>query len=249
MYITALNITENVPGIKVVNMTGQQTGCLHDYQLQNKDMRELEKADVFVINGAGMENFLDKVTKQLPSLKEINASDGFELVDDNSHVWVSIQGCIYQVKKITEGLCKNNPVNAQAYKDNSDKYIEKLEALSQKMQSALKDLPNKKIVTMHEAFPYFANEFSLEIVGVVEREPDSQPNAKELAETINMINDLGVKAVFAEPQYSISAADIIAKETCAKVYSLDPAVTGEDDPNAYLNAMENNLSVLQEALK
>ena len=108
--------------------------------------------------------------------------------------------------------------------------------------------PHKKIVTMHEAFPYFAAEFGLEIVGVVNREPDSQPSAQELAETIELINQLQVTAVFAEPQYSTAAADMIAQDSCAKVYTLDPAVTGEDSKDAYLQAMEKNLEVLKEAL-
>ena len=81
------------------------------------------------------------------------------------------------------------------------------------------------------------------------REPDSQPNAKELAETIRMIKESGVKAVFAEPQYPQSAADIVAAESGAKVYVLDPAVTGEDNRDAYLDAMEQNLEVLKEALR
>ena len=81
------------------------------------------------------------------------------------------------------------------------------------------------------------------------QEPDSQPNAKELAETIRMIKESGVKAVFAEPQYPQSAADIVAAESGAKVYILDPAVTGEETKDAYLNAMEQNLEVLKEALR
>ena len=64
MYIDVINITKGVDGVKVVNMTKPQTGCLHDYQLTTEDMKTLEKADLFVANGAGMENFLDKAVKQ-----------------------------------------------------------------------------------------------------------------------------------------------------------------------------------------
>ena len=60
MYIMTLNITQGVEGVQVDNMAGQQAGCLHDYQLQNKDMKNLERADVFVINGAGMESFMER---------------------------------------------------------------------------------------------------------------------------------------------------------------------------------------------
>ena len=59
MYIDAINITKGVDGVEVVNMTKPQTGCLHDYQLTTEDMKTLEKADAFIVNGAGMESFLD----------------------------------------------------------------------------------------------------------------------------------------------------------------------------------------------
>lgn len=83
------------------------------------------------------------------------------------------------------------------------------------MHRELDGLPNRDIVTFHEAFPYFAEEFDLNIVEVVNREPDSQPSARELADTIRLIRETGVKSVFAEPQYSQSAAQVISKESGA----------------------------------
>ncbi len=253
MYIMALNITDGIEGVQVDNMAGQQAGCLHDYQLQSKDMKNLEQADVFVINGAGMESFLEKVTDQLPDLAVVNAGEGIPLLEEdgeeNPHLWVSITNCIQQVKNISEGLAQADDQNAERYRENAQDYVAKLTLLRAKMHSELDDLPNRDIITFHEAFPYFAQEFDLDIVRVVNREPDSQPNAKELAETIRMIKESGVKAVFAEPQYPQSVADIVAAESGAKVYVLDPAVTGEDNRDAYLDAMEQNLEVLKEALR
>ena len=71
---------------------------------------------------------------------------------------------------------------------------------------------------------------------------------EELADTIRLIRDTGVTAVFAEPQYSESAARIISDESGATLYFLDPVVTGEDDADSYLNAMKHNLEVLKTAL-
>ncbi|HIS50902.1 MAG TPA: zinc ABC transporter substrate-binding protein, partial [Candidatus Gallacutalibacter pullistercoris] len=266
MYIIALNITDRIEKVEVSNMAGQQTGCLHDYQLQNKDMKNLETADAFLINGAGMESFLDKVLEQMPQLPVINASEGISLLcsdeahehehDDhehaeeeyNAHVWVSISNYIQQVETVTASLMELDPERAEQYRKNGDIYIEKLAALRDEMHQELDDLPNRDIVTFHEAFPYFAEEFNLHIAAVVNREPDSQPSAKELADAIRLIRETGVKAVFAEPQYSESAAQVISAESGATLYLLDPAATGEDDPDAYLNAMKNNLEILKEAL-
>lgn len=267
MYIMALNVTDGVEGVKVDNMAGQQTGCLHDYQLQTKDMKNLEKADVFVINGAGMESFLDKVVEQLPDLTIVDTSEGLTLLesgtgeehdheeddghdhgDVNPHIWVSISECIGQVENLCEGLKQADPEHADRYEENTRVYVEKLEALRDRMHEAIDPLPNKNIVTFHEAFPYFAREFDLNIVKVVNREPDSQPSARELAETIRLIEEAGVAAVFAEPQYPESAANIIAAESGITVWTLDPVVTGPDDKDAYLDAMELNMETLVKAL-
>jgi zinc transport system substrate-binding protein len=256
MYIFTSNIANNVEGVKVVNMTEPQTGCLHDYQLVPSDMKVLEKADIFVINGAEMESFLDKVTSQLSTLTIIEAAAGMDLLEDehgeaNPHVWVSISGAIQEVKNITEGLVKADPANEAAYRKNSEEYIERLENLKQSMHEALNDIRTRDIVTFHEAFPYFASEFNLNIITVIEREPGSEPSAGELAATINAIKDAQAKVLFREPQYPAKAAESIAAQTGGKLYILDPVVTGPKEAplDSYEKTMEENLNVLIEALK
>ena len=257
MYISTINITKGVPGVQVVNMTKPQTGCLHDYQMTPVDLNTLEKADAFVINGAGMEAFLDKAIEQQPQLKVVVASKELVLLkdekgEDNPHVWVSISNAILQVQNIAQQLSALDPLHADQYKSNADKYVKKLSALRVTMHQSLDSVPNKDIITFHEAFPYFAKEFNLNIVAVIEREPGAEPTPKELADTIQQIKESNIKALFAEPQYPSKAAEAIARETNAKVYTLDPAVTGDARPDAYddyINIMEKNLKTLQEALK
>ncbi|MDR3600258.1 MAG: metal ABC transporter substrate-binding protein [Desulfosporosinus sp.] len=255
MYIFALNVAKDMPNVNVIDMTKPITGCLHDYTVTPDDMKNLEGAQFFIINGAGMESFMNKVVNQMPNLKIIDSSKGIQLIKgqgdegDNPHLWVSISNAILQVGNIGEQLSLLDPTNAAKYKANTSAYIKKLEAERDKMHQALDGVKNRDIITFHEAFPYFAKEFNLNIVGVIEREPGSEPSAKELAETIDKVNSLKVKALFAEPQYSTKAADTIAKETGAKVYTLDPVVTGPMDADAYINIMDSNLKTLQEALK
>lgn len=255
MYIATLNVAKDIPNVKVTNMTKPMTGCLHDYSVTPDDMKNLEGAQIFVVNGAGMESFMDKVIKQMPNLKIIESSKGIDLIKgdgnqgDNPHIWVSISNAITQVKNIEKELSVLDPNNAKKYKSNTDEYVKKLETERDKMHKALDPLKNRDIVTLHEAFPYFAKEFNLNIIGVIEREPGSEPSAKDLDETILQVKKLKVKALFAEPQYPTKAADTIAKETGSKVYSLDPAVTGPMEADAYINIMESNLKALEEALK
>lgn len=255
MYIMTLNIAGNIPGVQVVNMAPLQAGCLHDYQIVPKDLKVLEKAQIFVVNGAGMEAFMDKVVQQQPNLKIVEASKNIQFIKnqsdgaDNPHIWVGVSGAIQQAKNIGEQLAALDPGNAERYRTNTTAYVNKLESLKQKMHQALDGIKNREIVTFHEAFPYFAKEFNLNIAAVIEREPGSQPSAGELADTINIVKKAKVKALFAEPQYPAKAAETIARETGAKVYGLDPAVTGPLQADAYINTMNSNLKVLEEALK
>jgi len=256
MYIFTQNVVKDIPNINVINMTQPQTGCLHDYQMLPADMKTLEKADAFVINGASMESFMDKVIKQRPKLQIIEASKNIELLKEqngkeNPHVWVSISGAIKEVNNIAEGLANFDTKNATAYRENAKAYVKLLEAQSDKMHKELDVFKNKDIVTFHEAFPYFAKEFGLNIVSVVEREPGTEPSAGELAELIDTIKSTKVKVLFAEPQYSQRSAESIAKQTGAKVYLLDPIVTGQKSAPAdsYIKAMDENLKVLVEAFK
>ena len=262
MYISTLNIVKDIPDVEVINMTAPQTGCLHDYSLSTKDLKTLSSADIFVINGAGMESFLDDVIDEYSDLKIIEASNGISLIEDtdhdehehdvNPHVWVSISKNIEEVSNIAKELSAFDPNHASEYEANADAYIAKLENLRTEMHAALDNVNNKDIITFHEAFPYFAEEFNLNIAGVIEVEPDSEPSAKEVENIISIINEKNIKALFTEPQYSSKIADTIAKETGASIYTLDPIVTGdanEDAHDDYIVKMQENLNTLKEALK
>ena len=255
MYIMAKNVVKDVPGVSVQNLTPPLTGCLHDYTVTTNDMKKLADAQVFVANGAGMESFLDKIIVQHPNIKIIQLAEGIPLIKgegnegDNPHLWVSISNAIIQVKNLGKAMEEFDPSHKEFYAKNTANYMAKLETLRQKMHSELASYKGRAIITFHEAFPYFAQEFGLNIAAVVEREPGSEPSAKELADTIELIKKNGIPALFSEPQYPDSAAETIAKETGAKVYVLDPAVTGPDDYDAYINIMEDNLKVLKLAFQ
>ncbi len=255
MYIMAKNVAKDVPGVSVQNLTQPFTGCLHDYTVTANDMKKLADAQVFVANGAGMESFLGKIIAQHPNLRIIQLSEGIPLIKgagnegDNPHVWVSISNAIIQVKNLGKAMGEFDHSHKELYVKNMANYAAKLEALRRKMHSELAPYKGRSIITFHEAFPYFAQEFGLTITAVVEREPGSEPSAKELADTIELIKKNGIPPLFCEPQYPATAAETIAKETGAKVYVLDPAVTGPDDYDAYINIMQDNLKVLKQAFQ
>jgi zinc transport system substrate-binding protein len=253
VYVATLNISAGVPGVEVHSLTSPHIGCLHDYQLTAGDVRQLADADLLLANGAGMETFLGKVKEQSPSLRVVEVSGGIPLMDGNPHVWVSFEGASRQVDNIAEALALAAPEKADTFRANAETYKAALAALDEKMKSSLAPYAGTPIVTFHEAFPYFARDYKLDLVGVIAREPGTEPSARELADTIGLVREREVKALFAEPQFADKSAQVISRETGVKVYELDPVVTGPSEPSeargAYLRAMEKNLGVLQEALR
>lgn len=84
MYIATMNITDNVDGVEIHNLTANSTGCLHDYQLSTKDLKLLDSADMLVVNGGGMESFLDDVFESFENLTVVNATENVELLTEKS---------------------------------------------------------------------------------------------------------------------------------------------------------------------
>lgn len=250
VYITVLNLTDGIEGVNAINLTPYTTGCLHDYQLTTENLKTLETADIFVQNGADMESFTDKVVQNCPDLTIIEAGEGIPTLEHNPHIWLSISPYMEYVKNIAEGLMKADPAHAAQYQSNMEIYLQKVQALKAESTQALTNISSRDIIVFHEAFPYFAEEFNLNIVATVEREPDEAPVAKELAETCDLIEETGCHALFAEPDYSQAVIDVIARETGATVYILDPITTNrhEDNKDAYLLAMQQNVKTLKEAL-
>lgn len=267
--IITLNLTENIEGVEVINMSENQNGCLHNFQIQSEDLKNIEKSTAFIINGAGMENFLNKVVYEIPKVKIIDSSIGINLIEEetecthnhgdgehhhhhhhesNPHIWLSVENYIKQVQNVTNGLVIVDPTHEKTYKENCEKYISKLNELKNQLSADLNKLKGKDIITFHKAFSYFAKDFGLNIAGTINDEPENEPSAKQISAVINTIKEKNIKSIFTEPQYSSSSADIIAKETGVKIYTLDPAVTGENSKDSYINIMKENAKTLKSAL-
>ncbi len=149
VYIIASNITEGAQNIELVNMTDVNVGCLHDYTLSTADMKKIEKADVIIQNGLGLEDFMDKILSTYSDIKVIDTSKKVsnkieENGNLNAHIWTSISNYLLQVEKITDELCNLNPENTSIYQENANKYKEKLQEIQNKYVSGLNNLKRKE---------------------------------------------------------------------------------------------------------
>ena len=152
-----------------------------------------------------------------------------------------------QAANIVAALQKADPANASAYAQNGKVYEAKLSALDSDYRSTLAPLPNKNLVTFHDAFPYLAARYKLNYVGAISEFPEKDPTPKQLAALVDKIRNLKVGVLFAENGYAPGLLKKIASETGAKVSELDTLEVGQGTPTAYLDRMGANLESLRKA--
>ncbi len=272
MWVFAKNVAKGVPGVWVgVLIPGHQGP--HNYQLTPGDMKKINSADLFVVNGFHLEEFLSRAAKQArPGLDMLEAAEAVEplYMDEegrwstgprehghghehryniNSHPFASPRHAAVMVKRIGQSLSEVDPEYADMYKKNAADYAARLNELADRFRSMIQGADNKKVVTFHHAFAYLAKDSGLEIVGVIETSPGQMPSAGELSRLAERIRQSGASAVLAEPQYSDRLARVLAEEAGVKFAFLDPGATGELSPDSFENIMEKNLDTLERVLE
>jgi zinc transport system substrate-binding protein len=257
LYVTLLNITDGVPDVRVANMVPTTTGCPEDYQLTPGDLKLLSKANVLVVNGAGLEGYLDRLAAQCPQLKVITSSAGLDLLtidgELNPHLWVSPSMAARQTRVIASALSTADPIHAELYQKNAAAYALRQEAFGRKMHEALADAPVRQLVAFHDSLPYLARDLNLNILAVIEPAPGQNPSARELADVVLQVRHApGPVALISEIDAKNPAAEVLSRELGQPCYDLDTVTGGPLDPasakEAYFVAMEKNLSILRVAL-
>ena len=247
MYIAALNVVGENDHIRLENLSEPQTGCLHDYQLTPADMQLLSTADAFIINGGGIESFLGEVAEQYPELTIINASEQVDLIEDNAHAWMNIEDYMTQVKTIEAELSAADPADAEQFSENTEAYLAKLSSLKEQADAVKPLTEGKNIVIFHEAYEYVAEEFGMQVSYVMDLDEERQVSAGEVADVVRTVTDGGVRVILAEELYGKDMGDTVESETDAKICYLDTLVRGDYDADSYLNAMQQNITLLKEA--
>lgn len=246
MYIAALNVVGENDHIRLENLSEPQTGCLHDYQLTPADMQLLSTADAFIINGGGIESFLGEVAEQYPELTIINASEQVDLIEDNAHAWMNIEDYMTQVKTIETELSAADPADAEQFSENAEAYLAKLSSLKEQADAVKPLTEGKNIVIFHEAYEYVAEEFGMQVSYVMDLDEERQVSAGEVADVVRTVTDGGVRVILAEELYGKDMGDTVESETDAKICYLDTLVRGDYDADSYLNAMQQNITLLKE---
>ena len=251
-------LCEGTP-LTVTQLVTEQVSCLHDYSLNVRQVRAAEAAELIVISGAGLEEFLDGVLQSSPIL---DASAGIELIcpeeshdhdhghdghhhESDPHIWLSPENAKVMARNICIGLTEQYPQYAAVFSANLDALLEKLDDLQIYGETQLSGLSCRELITFHDGFAYFAEAFDLTILEAVEEESGSEASAKELIHLIEEVEHHNLPAIFTEVNGSVSAADIISRETGAICFALDMAMSG----CSYFDAMYYNIEMIKEALE
>ena len=242
-------------GLTVTRLVTENVSCLHDYSLNVGQVKAAEAANLIIINGAGLEDFMEDL---LEGKQTVDASRDVPLMEGchdhgdheghaheaDSHIWLSPANAMVMTKNIMDGLVAAYPEHAERLQWNGILLLTRLKMLLDYGQEQLSPLKNRKLITFHDGFAYFAQCFDLHIVAAVEEEAGAETSAKQLIRLIELVQQLNIPAVFTETNGSDASARVICAETGAGLYTLDMAMGGDD----YFTAMYHNIDTIREAL-
>ncbi|MBM6924715.1 metal ABC transporter substrate-binding protein [Pseudoflavonifractor phocaeensis] len=256
VYLFTTAVTQGVEGVEVSLLVNQQTSCLHDYTLTVADMKAIEGADVIVMNGAGLEDFMDDALAASDA-PVIDCSEGIDLLpalgheghdhdtEYDPHIWMSYENAAVMLENIHAGLEELDPDHGEAYAGNLTAATGELEYDQDKLAA----LAGKPLITFHDGFQYFAQATGLNLLKAIEEEEGAEASAAEIQEMVSLIGEYDIPAIFTEVNGSDSTAQAISRETGCGVSQLDMIMSGEGSGmGPYLEAMEQNMDTIAEAL-
>ena len=273
IYLFASEVTRGAEGVTVSLLVNQDLSCLHDYTLTVNDMKLLETADVLIINGADLDNFVADTLAATPGQESsilVDCSQNIQLLtaeehdhdhddyDDHHHgafdphYWMDPYLAATAVETIAAALIKLHPAAETIYQSNAEAAVLALESARDSMQTRLESLIARELITFHDGFQYFAQAFDFVILLSIEEEEGREASAKVIAEAAALVSGYGLPAIFTELNGSDATAQAIARETGATVYPLSMIMSGPTESSGlqrYLDTMNENITTVLEALQ
>ena len=226
----------------------------HTYEPTPQDSLLVASCRLVFSIGLGLDDWVDALAKaagpqgpEVIKLGEKLPQD--ELIAGDPHVWLDPLLAAEMVRHLTTALAAADPPHAADYQRRCDTYCEQLKALAQECEQIGHQLGGQAVVTYHRAFAYLFRRCGLKLLDVIEPQPGKSATTSHLAALAQAMREAGVKVVFAEPQFSRKAADVLAEEVGAQVVLLDP-LGDPDDPqrDTYVELIRYNLRQIRHAL-
>ena len=200
----------------------------HDFEPTPGDLATLNTADLVLRHGVGLDSFLDRAALRVSGAPVVTATRGIGDHygalggrDFDPHVWLDPMLAKVMVENIRDALVTVNPAGRATYEANAAAYNSRLDEVNRQISEMLAGIPseNRKIVTNHDAFGYFARRYRLEVVGAVipTVSSEGEPSAQETAALLDTIREEGVKAIFVESTANPDLARQLARDAGVKV--------------------------------
>ncbi|HYY88374.1 MAG TPA: metal ABC transporter substrate-binding protein [Chloroflexota bacterium] len=238
---------------------------VEDYDPKPGDLQTVAQASLLVMNGLALDRWVPKLVQSAnPGVTTLVLSDGLPVLgigasDDediaqngNPHFWLDPQYAKVYARKIHDQLVALDPDGQAVYDANTTAYLSQLDALDQWIRQQVATIPpdNRKLVTFHEAYPYFAARYGFQLIGVITPSPGQEPSAGELAQLIAAVKAAQVKAVFSEAQFSPRLTQTLAQEAGVQqvVADLYNDSLGDPPADSYIGMMRYNVERIVQAL-
>ena len=176
-----------------------------------------------------------------------SAEDEHDHEGVNPHIWLDPTLMAEAVPLFVGRLAEVDPENAAVYEANGEALIAELNALEAELSETLAPVRGAAFVPFHDAWPYFARHYGLDLVVEIEPAPGREPSPAYIADALAMIEGSGAKAIFSEVQLPARPAEVIAENAGLPLYLLDP-VGGGEETETYAELLRYNASTIREAL-
>ena len=273
IYLFTRNITQGGNTYEAKLMIESTIGCPHDYAPTPGDLERLSQAEVLVMNGLGLEEFLSRALRVAKDdLKIIDASGGqagavatpasTDLIVDrrtvmarphlidgpNPHLFAAPSTASAMVRNIAEGLASLDPDQAALYRTNAARLAGELEAVTKTMRLAGQTLGNPKVIVSHGVFEFLARDMGLNVVASIEEADGAEPSTARVVELAKLAREQGVRAIMVDPDGDVKAARTLGAEAKVPVVVIDPVSSGPADAplDYYQKVMLTNTQVLVE---
>lgn len=257
VYLFTTAVTEGVEGVEVTRLIREEISCLHDYTLTVNDMKAIEAADVIVMNGVGLEDFMADALASSDA-PVIDCSQGVALLaalgheghdhdaEYDPHIWMDPDRAAQMVWNVATVLSELDTMNGDLYTANASAAEARLQSEVNRVEDP-DDLAG--LITFHDGFQYFAQATGLDLLKAIEEEEGAEASAAEIKEIVGLIGEYDIPAIFTEKNGSDATAQAISRETGCGVAQLDLIMSGDGSGiQPYVDAMNQNIDTILEAL-
>jgi ABC-type Zn uptake system ZnuABC Zn-binding protein ZnuA len=249
------NIVSKIGGDKVTVITIMPPGASpHTFEVSPAMVEAAAGAKILFKIGAGLDDWATGITgamEEKPEIVDVSKKVPMRKLPDGTvdpHYWLSLENGIIIAKTAAESLSALDPANKEYYNNNLAAYLQELSEANEELKKMFANLPDKKFVTFHEAWFYFAHTYGLEVVAAFEPFPGKEPTPQFLAEFSKTIKENNIKVLFTEPEFSPEAVRQLAKDMGLKLKVLDPIGGTSPQTDSYISMMKHNADVIYDAL-